>query len=109
MTKAEEKLHALRAESLLGGGQQRIESQHSKGKLTARERIELLLDENSFQELGAMVLHNNTGFGLEKQKFLGDGVITGFGRIFGRLVYVFSQDFTILGGSLSEAHAAKIC
>ena len=109
MTKAEEKLHALRAESLLGGGQQRIESQHAKGKLTARERIELLLDENSFQELGAMVLHNNTGFGLEKQKFLGDGVITGFGRIFGRLVYVFSQDFTILGGSLSESHAAKIC
>jgi propionyl-CoA carboxylase beta chain len=98
-----------RKEAALGGGSDRIQAQHAKGKLTARERIELLLDEGSFQELGAFVQHNNSDFGLDKQRFLGDGVITGFGTIHGRLTYVFSQDFTVLGGSLSEAHAAKIC
>ncbi|MEY4596580.1 MAG: hypothetical protein RLZZ506_999, partial [Bacteroidota bacterium] len=92
-----------------GGGAERIEKQHQQGKLTARERISLLLDENSFQEIGAFVEHRSTNFGLDKQKYLGDGVITGYGTIHGRLVYVYSQDFTVLGGSLSETHAAKIC
>ena len=98
-----------REASKLGGGEVRIKKQHDQGKLTARERIQLLLDEESFQEIGAFVEHRSTAFGLEKQKFLGDGVVTGYGTIHGRLVYVFSQDFTVLGGSLSEAHAAKIC
>ncbi|MFY7667720.1 MAG: acyl-CoA carboxylase subunit beta [Crocinitomicaceae bacterium] len=93
----------------LGGGQDRIDKQHQQGKLTARERVTVLLDENSFEEIGAFVEHRATAFGLDKQKFPGDGVITGFGTIHGRLVYVFSQDFTVLGGSLSETHAAKIC
>ncbi|MEN9301982.1 MAG: hypothetical protein RL264_411 [Bacteroidota bacterium] len=93
----------------LGGGQQRIDKQHQQGKLSARERVTFLLDENSFQEIGAFVEHRATSFGLDKQHFPGDGVITGFGTIHGRLVYVFSQDFTVLGGSLSETHAAKIC
>lgn len=92
-----------------GGGEKRVAAQHAKCKLTARERLDLLLDENSFQETGAFVQHNSRDFGLEDQKFYGDGVVTGFGTIHGRLVYVFSQDFTVLGGSLSEAHAAKIC
>ncbi|MEY5001159.1 MAG: hypothetical protein RLZZ211_1195 [Bacteroidota bacterium] len=92
-----------------GGGAERIDKQHQQGKLTARERISLLLDENSFQEIGAFVEHRSTNFGLDKQKYLGDGVITGYGTIHGRLVYVYSQDFTVLGGSLSETHAAKIC
>jgi propionyl-CoA carboxylase beta chain len=92
-----------------GGGTERIDKQHQQGKLTARERILLLLDENSFQEIGAFVEHRSTNFGLDKQKYLGDGVITGYGTIHGRLVYVYSQDFTVLGGSLSETHAAKIC
>lgn len=92
-----------------GGGAERIDKQHQQGKLTARERIALLLDENSFQEIGAFVEHRSTNFGLDKQKYLGDGVITGYGTIHGRLVYVYSQDFTVLGGSLSETHAAKIC
>jgi propionyl-CoA carboxylase beta chain len=95
--------------SLLGGGKARIDKQHEQGKLTARERIICLLDENSFNEIGQFVEHRATAFGLDKQKFPGDGVITGFGTIHGRLVYVFSQDFTVLGGSLSETHAAKIC
>jgi propionyl-CoA carboxylase beta chain len=98
-----------RTESQLGGGEERIASQHSKGKLTARERLHFLLDEGSFQEIGAFVTHRSTQFGLERQKFLGDGVITGYGTINQRLVYVFSQDFTVFGGSLSEAHAEKIC
>lgn len=98
-----------RKSSKLGGGQARIDKQHSQGKLSARERVTLLLDENSFQEIGAYVEHRSTYFGLEKQKFSGDGVITGYGTIHGRLVYVFSQDFTVLGGSLSETHAEKIC
>ena len=98
-----------RQKSLLGGGQARIDKHHQQGKLTARERILLLLDDNSFQEIGMFVEHRSTSFGLDKQTFPGDGVVTGYGKIHGRLVYVFSQDFTVLGGSLSEAHAAKIC
>lgn len=95
--------------SKLGGGEARIEKQHSQGKLTARERITLLLDEGSFNEIGQFVEHRATSFGLDKNKIPGDGVVTGYGRIHGRLIYVFSQDFTVLGGSLSETHAEKIC
>jgi len=98
-----------REASKLGGGQSRIDKQHQQGKLNARERITLLLDEGTFQEIGQFVEHRATTFGLEKQHFAGDGVVTGFGTIHGRLIYVFSQDFTVLGGSLSETHAAKIC
>ena len=101
-------LNEKMAEALKGGGEKRIEAQHKKGKLTARERIQLLLDEGSFQEMGMFVTHRSNLFGLDKQKFYGDGVITGYGTINGRLVYVFSQDFTIFGGSLAEAHAQKI-
>ena len=104
-----EKLEEKLKESKLGGGQNRIDAQHKKGKLTARERLELLLDSNSFEEIGGFVTHRSTNFGLEKTKFLGDGVITGYGTVNGRLVYVYSQDFTVLGGSLAEAHAEKIC
>ncbi len=104
-----EKLKALREQALLGGGQDRIEKQHAKGKLTARERLDLLLDEGSFRELDMFVTHRATEFGLAERKFLGDGVVTGYGTVDGRLVYVFSQDFTVFGGSLGEAHAAKIC
>jgi len=93
----------------LGGGEARIASQHQKGKLTARERLHFLLDENSFEEIGMLVTHRSTDFGMEKEKYPGDGVITGYGTIAGRLVYVFSQDFTVFGGSLSETHAEKIC
>ena len=96
-------------EAQLGGGAKRIESQHKKGKLTARERIHFLVDENSFEEIGMLVTHRATDFGIDKEKYLGDGVVTGFGRIDGRLVYVFAQDFTVFGGSLSETHAKKIC
>lgn len=102
-------LHSKIDEAHLGGGQTRIDSQHSKGKLTARERLHLLLDEGSFEEIGMLVQHRSKHFGLDKQTYLGDGVITGYGKINGRLVYVFSQDFTVLGGSLAEAHAEKIC
>jgi len=102
-------LQQRRSESELGGGAARIEAQHKKGKLSARERIELLLDEGSFTELDRFVVHRSTDFGLDKQKFYGDGVITGWGKINGRLVYVFSQDFTVFGGSLSESFAEKIC
>jgi propionyl-CoA carboxylase beta chain len=98
-----------REASQLGGGQARIDKQHQQGKLTARERVTLLLDEGSFNEIGQFVEHRATTFGLDKQQFPGDGVVTGFGTVHGRLVYVFSQDFTVLGGSLSETHAAKIC
>lgn len=94
--------------ALQGGGEKRIKSQHDKGKLTARERLQLLLDEGSFEETGKFVEHRSTSFGLENQKYLGDGVITGYGTLEGRLVYVYSQDFTVFGGSLSEAHAEKI-
>lgn len=96
-------------EASLGGGQEKIDAQHKKGKLTARERIHFLLDEGSFEEIGMLVQHRSRNFGLDKQTFLGDGVVTGYGTINGRLVYVFSQDFTVLGGSLAEAHAEKIC
>jgi propionyl-CoA carboxylase beta chain len=95
-------------EALLGGGEKRIEQQHAKGKLTARERILLLVDEDSFEELGKFVMHRCKDFGLDKEYYLGDGVVTGYGTIHGRLVYVFSQDFTVFGGSLSETHAEKI-
>ncbi len=104
-----ERLRALREEAMLGGGQKRIDEQHKKGKLTARERVNLLLDEGTFQEFDMFAQHRSTDFGLEKQRYLGDGVVTGTGKIFGRTVCVFSQDFTVFGGSLSEAHAEKIC
>jgi propionyl-CoA carboxylase beta chain len=97
------------AEAQLGGGQKRIDAQHKKGKLTARERIHFLLDEGSFEEIGMLVTHRSNDFGLDKEKYLGDGVVTGYGTVNGRLVYVFSQDFTVFGGSLSETHAEKIC
>src|SRR5512147_1026920 len=99
----------MRAASRLGGGEARIEQQHQKGKLTARERLELLLDEGSFVEMDAFVTHRSYDFGLEDQRYLTDGVVTGHGTIEGRTVFVFSQDFTVFGGSLSEAHAEKIC
>ncbi len=102
-------LQQKKEESLAGGGEKRIQSQHDKGKLTARERIHFLLDEGSFEEIGAFVTHRSTNFGLDKTKFLGDGVVTGYGTVDGRTVYVFAQDFTVLGGSLAEAHAEKIC
>ena len=102
-------LEEMRALARLGGGAKRIESQHKKGKLTARERVELLVDPNSFEEFDMFVTHRSSDFGLEQQKILGDGVITGCGKINGRLVYIFSQDFTVFGGSLSGAHAEKIC
>lgn len=104
-----EQLIQKREAAQLGGGQARIDKQHQGGKLTARERILLLLDDNTFQEMGMFVEHRSTSFGLDKQIVPGDGVVTGYGKIHGRLVYVFSQDFTVLGGSLSETHAEKIC
>jgi len=94
---------------MAAGGEARIASQHKKGKLTARERLHFLLDENSFEEIGMLVTHRSTDFGMENEKYYGDGVVTGYGTIGGRLVYVFSQDFTVFGGSLSETHAEKIC
>jgi len=96
-------------EAHAGGGPARVESQHKKGKLTARERLHFLLDEGSFEEIGMLVTHRSTDFGMEAEKYPGDGVVTGYGNINGRLVYVFSQDFTVFGGSLSETHAEKIC
>lgn len=93
----------------LGGGQARIEKQHAKGKLTARERVHLLMDAGSFEEIGALVTHRTTDFGMQDQLFYGDGVVTGYGTVDGRLVYVFAQDFTVFGGALSETHAEKIC
>lgn len=107
-----EKLELLKKkneEALLGGGEKRIAAQHQKGKLTARERIHLLLDEGTFQEIDKFVMHRAKDFGLDKEHYLGDGVVTGYGEINGRLVYVYSQDFTVFGGSLSETHAEKIC
>ena len=104
-----EVLRKKQEEALLGGGKARIESQHKKGKLTARERLHFLLDEGSFEEIGMLVMHRSTDFGMEKEQYPGDGVVTGYGTINGRLVYVFSQDFTVFGGSLSETHAEKIC
>lgn len=104
-----EKLEQLRKEAMLGGGEKRIADQHKKGKLTARERLDLLLDEGSFEELDMFARHRSNKFGLEKNRPLGDGVITGTGTIHGKIVCVFSQDFTVFGGSLSEVHAEKIC
>jgi propionyl-CoA carboxylase beta chain len=104
------KLDLLKEKSLLaeqGGGAARLEKQRSNGKMTARERIEFFLDEGSFEEFDKFVVHRSTDFGLEKQKFLGDGVITGHGLVDGREVFVFAQDFTVFGGSLSETHAQK--
>ncbi|GJM31369.1 MAG: methylmalonyl-CoA carboxyltransferase [Saprospiraceae bacterium] len=103
------KLSDKEADARLGGGQDRIDKQHQKGKLTARERVHFLLDEGSFEEIGMLVTHRSTDFGMEDQIILGDGVITGYGTISERLVYVFAQDFTVFGGSLSETHAEKIC
>jgi propionyl-CoA carboxylase beta chain len=103
-----EELEHRKSESELGGGQQRIDRQHSEGKLTARERIALLFDPGSFQELDQLVVHRSTDFGMEKMRIPGDGVVTGYGTVQGRLVYSFAQDFTVFGGSLSETHAAKI-
>ncbi len=104
-----QQLNEKREAAKLGGGQKRIDAQHSKGKLTARERIELLLDEDSFEEWDMFVEHRCTDFGMDKKKIPGDGVVTGYGTINGRLAFVFSQDFTVFGGSLSETHARKIC
>jgi len=103
-----ERLRELRAQAMLGGGERRIEQQHARGKLTARERLELLLDTGTFRELDALVTHRATDFGLDGERYLGDGVVTGHGLIDGRVVFVYSQDFTVFGGSLSEAHAEKI-
>jgi propionyl-CoA carboxylase beta chain len=103
-----QKMLDIRQQAMQGGGQKRIDAQHKKGKLTARERIHFLLDEGSFEELGRLVTHRSTLFGLDQQVFYGDGVVTGYGTINGRPVYVFAQDFTVLGGSLAEAHAEKI-
>ncbi|CUH76515.1 acyl-CoA carboxylase subunit beta [Tropicibacter naphthalenivorans] len=104
-----QELHDRRENARLGGGQKRIDAQHAKGKLTARERIELLLDEGSFEEYDTFKAHRCTDFGMENNRPYGDGVVTGWGTINGRMVYVFSQDFTVLGGSVSETHAEKIC
>src|SRR5262245_13513920 len=105
LRRLEEKRSAARA----GGGQKRIDGQHAKGKLTARERIDVLLDAGSFEEWGMFVEHRCADFGMADNKIPGDGVVTGHGTVNGRLVFVFSQDFTVFGGALSEAHAEKIC
>lgn len=102
-------LNAKKNDALIGGGQLRINSQHAKRKLTARERIDLLCDPGSFEEMGMLVTHRTSDFGMEEQIFFGDGVVTGYGNVLGRLVYIFAQDFTVFGGSLSETHAEKIC
>lgn len=102
-------LEKKNAEALLGGGETRIAAQHKKGKLTARERVTLLLDEGSFEEIGKFVMHRCKDFGLDKEYYLGDGVVTGYGTVNGRIIYVFAQDFTVFGGALSETHAEKIC
>ncbi len=104
-----QELENRRAIARAGGGQRRVEAQHKRGKLTARERIELLLDEGSFEEFDMFVRHRCTDFGMQDDRPAGDGVVTGWGTINGRMVYVFSQDFTVFGGSLSETHAQKIC
>ncbi|MEO7907308.1 MAG: acyl-CoA carboxylase subunit beta, partial [Saprospiraceae bacterium] len=109
MNKKSEELYRRQKEAFLGGGQDRIDQQHAKGKLTARERIQLLFDEGSFEEIGMMVVHRTSDFGMDQQQFYGDGVVTGYGTIDGRLVYAYAQDFTVFGGALSETHAEKIC
>ncbi|HEY0371740.1 MAG TPA: carboxyl transferase domain-containing protein, partial [Thermoanaerobaculia bacterium] len=103
-----EELEHRKRQSELGGGQTRIDRQHNEGKLTARERIHLLFDSGSFQELDQLVVHRSSDFGMDKQRVPGDGVVTGYGTVNGRMVYAFAQDFTVFGGSLSETHAAKI-
>ena len=102
-------LNAKITEAKKGGGDKKIEAQHKKGKLTARERIHFLLDEGTFEEIGMLVTHRSSNFGLDKQKILGDGVITGYGKINGYEVLIYSQDYTVYGGSLGEEHANKIC
>lgn len=109
MSQNKEKLEQKISEAQKGGGEDRIAKQHNKKKLTARERVDYLLDEGSFEEIGILVTHRTTDFGMADQKYYGDGVVTGYGTINGRLVYVFAQDFTVFGGSLSETHAEKIC
>ena len=109
MNKIPTELNTRRDIARQGGGERRVAAQHAKGKLTARERVELLLDEGSFEEYDMFVTHRCTDFGMENQEVPGDGVITGWGTVNGRMVYVFSQDFTVLGGSVSATHAAKIC
>jgi acetyl-CoA carboxylase carboxyltransferase component len=104
-----EKLNALKAQSRQGGGPERIEAHHKRGRLTARERIEILLDKGSFREVDPFIVHRTSEFGLDEQKYLSDSVVTGWGTVEGRLVYVFSQDFTVFGGSLGEVHAEKVC
>ena len=108
-TSKKELLDQKNAEAELGGGPARIQAQHAKGKLTARERIAVLMDKGSFEEIGRFVIHRSKDFGLDKEHYLGDGVVTGYGKVNGRLVYVIAQDFTVFGGSLSETHAEKIC
>ncbi|MDG2034584.1 MAG: carboxyl transferase domain-containing protein, partial [Rhodospirillales bacterium] len=102
-------LEERRARARAGGGKKRVESQHARGKLTARERIDLLMDPESFEEWDMFVEHRSTDFGMDKSHIPGDGVVTGHGTINGRTVFVYSQDFTVFGGSLSETHAEKIC
>ena len=109
MSKNIDKLNEILSEAKKGGGEKRIKKQHDKKKLTARERLQYLLDEGSFEEMGILVTHRTTDFGMDKQIFYGDGVVTGYGTINSRLVYVFAQDFTVFGGALSETHAEKIC
>src|SRR5688572_29401295 len=109
MNKKSEELKRRQALAYLGGGNDRIAQQHGKGKLTARERILLLFDEGSFEEIGMLVVHRTTEFGMDQQQFYGDGVVTGYGTIDGRLIYAYAQDFTVFGGALSETHAEKIC
>ncbi|MEQ9184055.1 MAG: carboxyl transferase domain-containing protein, partial [Thalassobaculaceae bacterium] len=103
------RLEEMRDQARAGGGEKRVAAQHAKGKLSARERIDLLLDPDSFEEWDMFVEHRSTDFGMADQKVRGDGVVTGWGTVNGRLIFVFSQDFTVFGGSLSEAHAEKIC
>ena len=109
MSNIKKQLEEKIAQAHLGGGEARIKKQHEKHKLTARERVNYLLDDGSFEEMGILVTHRTTEFGMDKQKFYGDGVVTGYGTIQGRLVYVYAQDFTVFGGALSETHAEKIC
>ena len=109
MTDNNKKLQQIISEAKMGGGEKRIAKQHEKKKLTARERVEYLLDEGSFEEMGILVTHRTTDFDMQKEVYYGDGVVTGYGTINGRLVYVFAQDFTVFGGALSETHAEKIC
>ena len=104
-----EHLARKRKEASLGGGQKRIDAQHKKGKLTARERIEILVDDDTFEEWDTFVEHRCTDFDIDKEHIPGDGVVTGYGTINGRLIFLYSQDFTVFGGSLSETHAEKIC